>query len=95
MGPEAKVVVKIRAWLSKQPKCFCFKVHGGPSQVRGLCDIICCYKGLFVGFEVKAPGKENNVSKYQELTIQRIQAAGGQAFVVSSLFEVKEIINNL
>ena len=32
---------------------FCFKMHGGRYLTAGVPDIICCYKGKFVAFEIK------------------------------------------
>jgi len=59
----------------------------------GLPDIICCYRGRFVAFEVKAPS--GRLTKLQESTITKIKAAKGEAFKVTSVDEVKEILNNL
>src|SRR3954468_3060897 len=32
---------------------FAFKLHGSPLQLSGLPDVISCYRGRFVAFEVK------------------------------------------
>ena len=59
----------------------------------GLPDIICCYCGRFIGFEVKTP--DGKLSKLQEITITKIKAAKGEAFKVTSVKEVKEILKTL
>jgi len=75
------------------PDCFYWKQHGGQFGTAGLPDIICCINGRFMAFEVKTPvGK---LTKLQEITIQKINAANGKAYKVTSLQEVKEIIQNL
>jgi Holliday junction resolvase len=38
---------------------FCFKVHGGPTMMAGLPDIIVCAQGLFIGLETKMPQTRN------------------------------------
>lgn len=63
---------------------FWFKLHGGAFQMAGLPDIVGCYRGRFVAFEVKLPSKRNNVSKRQRLILRRIRHAKGTAAVVWS-----------
>ena len=59
----------------------------------GLPDIICCYRGRFVAFEVKVPG--NKLTKLQETMIMKIEAAEGKAYKVTSVEEVKSILDSL
>lgn len=59
----------------------------------GIPDIIACIGGRFVAFEVKAPG--NKLTKLQEITLQRIRDAKGQAFKVTSAAEVAAILSEL
>jgi hypothetical protein len=53
-----------------------FKVHGSPMQIAGIPDIIGCYHGRFIAFEVKrdATGRP---TKLQAYTMQKIKEAGG------------------
>ena len=61
--------------------------------VAGIPDIIACIGGRFVAFEVKnAAGR---VSKLQEITIGKIRAAGGSAYVVRSVADVAGVLNEL
>lgn len=55
-------------------------------------DCLGCYKGMFFGIETKAPGK--NPTLAQKFTIEKIQAAGGQTFVVDSTEKAHELFNN-
>jgi Holliday junction resolvase len=60
---------------------------------NGVPDIISCKNGKFVAFEVK--NEKGRVSKLQEYNIGKIKAAGGEAFVVRSLDEVRIICSVL
>jgi hypothetical protein len=91
--PEKRIVNAILKHLKALPEVFAWKEHGGQYGTAGLPDIICCYRGLFLAFEVKTvTGK---LSKLQEITLQKINAAKGKAFKVTSLREVKEILKSL
>ena len=52
---EKTIADKILKYLKAQSECFAFKEHGGMYGTAGIPDIICCYKGQFVAFEVKTP----------------------------------------
>ena len=90
---EKTITTAIMRYLKTVPGCFAFKEHGGMYGTAGLTDIICCYHGRFVGLEVKTPS--GKLTKLQESTIAKIKAAGGEAFKVTSVEEVKEIFRNL
>jgi len=90
---EKEITAQIMRYLKTVPGCFAWKEHGGPHGTAGIPDIICCYHGRFVGLEVKTPS--GKLSKLQEITIQKIRAAKGQAFKVTSVEEVKEILQTL
>jgi hypothetical protein len=87
---EKNITTAILRYLKAVPGCFCFKEHGGMYGTSGLPDILCCINGRFVAFEVKTP--VGRLSKLQELAIAKIRAAGGEAHKVTSVLEVKEII---
>jgi hypothetical protein len=90
---EAAITAAIQRYLKTVPECFFFKEHGGQYGTAGLPDIICCIGGRFVAFEVKAPS--GKPSKLQEITIAKIKAAKGEAFIVRSVGEVKKILDSL
>lgn len=87
---ESTIVRRIMTWLKSQPDCFCWKEHGGMYGTAGIPDIICCINGRFVALEVK--NEKGRTTKLQDVTIKRIQDAGGYAAVVRSLDEVKTIV---
>ncbi len=69
-------------------------VHGGsPYMNAGLPDIIGCYKGRFVAFEVKRPG--GRLTALQSRWLQKIRDVGGIAEVVYSREQVIFILNEI
>ena len=90
---EKNITTAIMRYLKTVPNCFAWKEHGGMYGTAGLPDIICCYHGRFVAFEVKA--SDGRLTKLQEIMIQKIRAAKGGAFKVTSVEEVKKILDSL
>ena len=90
---EKDIVASILRYLKTVPGCFAWKSHGGMYGVAGLPDIICCIGGRFVAFEVKTPS--GKLTKLQETMISKINAAKGNAYKVTTLQEVREIVENL
>jgi len=90
---ESTITKNILNYLKKIPGCFAWKEHGGGYSQAGIPDIICCYNGKFVAFEVKAPG--GRVSKLQEYTMEQINKAGGTAVKVTSLTDVIKVLEVL
>ena len=88
---EKTITNAIIRYLKTVPHCFCWKQHGGQFGTAGLPDIICCIDGRFVAFEVKL--QTGKLTKLQESTLTKINAANGNAYKVTSVQEVKEIIN--
>lgn len=66
-----------------------FKIVGDEEgfQEAGIPDLLVCYRGRFIGLEVKQPGAESNVSPRQAHVLSQIEAAGGIIAVVSSVEE--------
>ena len=88
---ESEITKKIQRYLSGLDGWWGFKVQGGGQQKRGVPDIVGCYNGRFVAFEVKRP-HVGQLSDLQEHVIGQIKAVEGHAFVVRSVDEVKQII---
>jgi Holliday junction resolvase len=81
------VKAAIKKWLTTNGFYF-FSAAAGPFSVHGVPDIIVCANGNFVGIEVKAPGKEDNLTANQKLHQRRIKDNGGVAIVASSVDHV-------
>ena len=69
---------------------FFWKEHGGPYGVSGVPDIICCYRGRFLGLEAKLPG--GRLTALQKRALEKINRAGGIARRVESVDDVKAVI---
>lgn len=87
---ESVLVKDIIEMLRTDFQGFYFKSHGGAYQVVGLPDIIGCYKGRFIGIEVKLPGKEATFTRIQKDRIDKITRAGGVGFMTTSVSYVEE-----
>lgn len=89
---ESYYQAKILRWLrDTYPAAFIWKAAAGPYSQGGIPDICAIINGHFYGFEVKRP-EGGRLSKLQELTIQKINAAGGTAAVVSYPADCQRII---
>ena len=87
---ESAITKDICNYLKTLDKCFFWKEHGGMYGTAGIPDIIICYKGRFVALEVKRPG--GKLTRLQAKAIKDIRAAEGGAYIVTSIEEVKEIM---
>lgn len=88
---ERDVVAAIKKYLiTLGGDIFFWKEHGGPYSTSGIPDIICCYKGRFLGLEAKLPG--GRLTELQKCALRKINAAGGIALRVESVDDVKAVI---
>ena len=91
---ESAITAQIQRYLARVSGWWGFKVQGGGAQMRGVPDIVGCYCGLFVAFEVKRP-EVGKLSELQKHRIDQIIAAGGRAFVVYGVEDVKRALEGL
>lgn len=89
---EKTIENKIKTYLKTIDGLYFFKEYGGLYGTAGVPDIICCYKGLFIAFEVKV--ESGKATALQDATIKRIRKVGGIAEIVRSVDEVKRIIES-
>jgi hypothetical protein len=92
MTPEGRVKAKVKDYLKSIGAWYYMPVSNGMGRV-GCPDILVCYRGLFMAFETKAPGKIKNVTPNQQREIDEITRAYGLACVVDDVEQVKEAIN--
>ena len=98
--PESKVKKKLIDFLkSLGSDCFYYMpVQNGMGQ-SGIPDILCCIKGRMVAIECKATRK-NDPTALQSFALDRIQKAGGVAWVVDdenveqAIANIREAIDN-
>lgn len=91
-GPEAKLSAAIVQVLRGRG-AWAVKVAGGPTQHRGLPDIVASYRGYFIGLETKLPGKEGTLTKLQGQVLLDIRKSGGLAFTITSVRQADNLIN--
>lgn len=91
---ESAITAQIQRYLKSLPDWWGFKTQGGGAQMRGVPDIVGCYRGLFVGFEVKRP-HVGRLSDIQAHRIEQIRAAGGHAYVVTCVEDVVRALDSL
>ncbi len=89
MTPEGKVKVKIREYLKARGDNYSFTPIGSGYGKAGVPDRIVCWRGQFVGIEVKAPGKLKTQTALQGQAQENIEKAGGVYLLVDSVDGVK------
>jgi hypothetical protein len=94
MTPEGKVKKKVKEYLQSIGAWYYMPVSNGMGRV-GCPDILVCYKGLFLAFETKAPGKIAHVTANQQREIDAIQRVNGLAHVVDDVEQVKAVIDTI
>ena len=93
MTPEGKITKQVIDYLKSLKKkgrhIWWVKLHGGPMQRAGIPDLLVLLESRHLFFEIKGPGKKT--TPLQQIHIDRINSAGGEAAVVHSLEEVVDI----
>jgi hypothetical protein len=89
--PEGKLVAATRRYLQSRG-ARAFKIQGGADSFQeiGIPDILCCYKGRFIGLEAKMPG--NVPSAKQAAVLDEIAEADGYAIVFTTVEEVSGLL---
>ena len=85
---ESLIQSKILRYLQQRPDVWCVKTI--QCNERGVPDLLLCYRGEFIGLEVKSD--TGRATKIQLAQMQRIRAAGGTAEIVTSIEDVKDIL---
>jgi Holliday junction resolvase len=93
-GPEARIQRQMQATVRARGG-YVLKVHGSPMMPNGTPDLLACYKGYFLAFEVKTPQTKTDVSPAQRLRLKQIRDAGGGAYVVWDVDRVEEILDSI
>jgi hypothetical protein len=92
--PEGKLVAKVKD-LIKDKGGRPFKIQGTDDtfQEVGIPDILCCYRGLFVGLEAKLPGGKPTPKQLRVL--DEIAEAGGIAVVFTTVGQVASLLGKI
>ena len=91
MTPEGKVKEDIKIFLEDIGAWFYMPIPMGYGR-KGIPDFIVCYKGQFIGIEAKAPGKEDDVTPWQEKELNAILDAGGYSYLISDVTVLKKLM---
>ena len=89
---ESKIQKQIIAFL-KRNKVYFWRFQA-QSNLNGLPDILCLYKGFFLGLELKRE-KGGSPTQLQLRKIKAINDNGGIGVIVRSVEEVEKILNNI
>lgn len=89
---EKNIENKIKSYL-KSKGAYYFKHHGNQYSQVGVPDIIACYKGRFIGIEVK--NETGKTSPLQNYNLEAIQKAGGFSMVARDVDIVRELLEYL
>lgn len=85
--PEGKVKDAVKKELRKRDIWFFMPMQNGFGVV-GIPDFICCWDGLFLAIETKAPGKRTQTTPNQDRVIAEIKDHSGRAIVVDDVSQV-------
>lgn len=95
-GPEAVVKNWVRYTLKNHlPGVYIANIHQSMYSHKGIPDLLLCYKGLFIGIEVKT--EKGKTSKLQEIELKKIEDANGISMVIygkdkEKLFKLIEML---
>ena len=92
MKSESTIQAVIMKYL-RSLGAYCWAIKAAVCNERGVPDILCCYKGRFVGFEVKT--EKGRLSGPQRTQNNRIRQAGGRAVVVRSVADVRVVLEHI
>lgn len=89
--PEGKLVAKIKHLVSVRGGR-CFKIVGSEEshQEVGIPDLLICYRGVFIGAEVKQPGAK--LRPAQRVVLREIYDAGGVAAVLETVEQAERLL---
>lgn len=89
---EKNIENAIKRYL-KSKGAYYFKHHGSQFSQVGIPDIIACYKGIFIGIEVK--NETGKTSPLQDVNLQMIKEAGGYSLVARSVADVELMLKEI
>ena len=78
--------------LLNEKDIYYVKVWGGGYQSAGIPDLLICYKGVFIGCELKVNAK---ITAQQLEHLYKIKESGGIALITRELSALKEVINKI
>jgi hypothetical protein len=95
MGIETDFARRVDKFLKSKEGLWFLNTYGNAVQRAGIPDRLVCYKGVFIGLELKRPDGKGKESVRQQIEGSKIQQAGGIYRVVESIEEIEEILRNV
>ena len=89
--PEAAVKDAVKKVLKKHGIWYFMPMQNGFGVV-GVPDFICCFHGMFLGVETKAPGKREQTTPNQDRVLREIVEHGGYTLVVDDAKQLEDYI---
>lgn len=86
---ESKIQKEIITYLEKEGY---YVVKVIMANKNGVPDVLFCKDGKFFAVEVKDKGKKKNVTRLQQVNLEKIIASGGSAIVADCLEDVIKMI---
>lgn len=83
------------AYLKALKGAFFYRHAGGQYGTSGVADIMGVYQGIPIAFEVKTPERIARVSDNQRRFLDKYIDAGGKAYIVTSVDDVRRWIESL
>ena len=90
---ESDIQTKIIEYLHGRPFTYVYNAGGGASSARGTSDLLVCYRGLFVAFELKRPDGNYGLTTPQRIRFRQVHKAQGVAEVVTSIDDVRRVLD--
>ena len=91
--PKEREIVRGILKRLRDAGAFAEKIHGNEYMRIGMPDILASYRGVFLGIEVKQPGKYPTEVQYRVLN--EIRAAGGFATWMNNVNQADLLIRDL
>lgn len=90
---ESLLGARVDEYFRKQPDIFCFNAHGNAFQRKGIPDRVGSVGAIGFWIELKNPGEK--AKPIQRAVHRKIERAGGNVRVCTTLEEVKEFVQEL
>lgn len=94
MAEEKKFEERVKKLL-KERGAWVLKTWGGGYQRSGVPDLLVCYKGKFMGLELK--GERGRVSSLQQVELRDIRQSGGIGLILrpSHILDFENLLDSI
>lgn len=90
---KEKILEKeVDRYLKNLNDCYFVNIHGNGIQRAGVPDRLICYRGFFIGLELKRPDGKGKESNRQKIEGNKIINAGGIYACIDNMLDLSDII---